>query len=439
MLKDVSILGLARILPIGLALVQSIAVARILGPEGFGALAVIAAYPALVFGILNARTAEVTTRFLADFDARGLPDKALGLCKVAYAIDLVVAGAAVVVVAATAGVVAPHVLDDLRLAPLMTVFAVSFLPNALTPTSTAVLAVSNRFPLTASIEAGAATLRTAMVVGFVLAGFGVPGVVYGLVLGNTVLGMAITAAAHRVAVRRWHRSWFRSRWTELAGRRREIARFFVLSDLTALCNTAIKNVDVLILGAFRPVSEVGFYNLGKSLTTQLLVVVSAVRAVAFPRIMRMWTTGDWESLWSTVRSHTWRLAAPGTVAVGALMLAVVPAIELVYGSDYTPAAPVARLLLLQVVMLLLTLWVDMVFLAWGHLRVLLLARALGAVIVTVGTVLLAPRWGGAAAASMLLLQQAVSAVITFTWMYRHRGTHRAEAQRRASVHAGGRS
>jgi hypothetical protein len=57
----------------------------------------------------------------------------------------------------------------------------------------------------------------------------------------------------------------------------------------------------------------------------------------------------------------------------------------------------------------------------------------------VGTVLLAPRWGGAAAASMLLLQQAVSAVITFTWMYRHRGTHRAEAQRRASVHAGGRS
>jgi O-antigen/teichoic acid export membrane protein len=242
-----------------------------------------------------------------------------------------------------------------------------------------------------------------------------------------------------VAVRRWHRSWFRSRWTELAGRRREIARFFVLSDLTALCNTAIKNVDVLILGAFRPVSEVGFYNLGKSLTTQLLVVVSAVRAVAFPRIMRMWTTGDWESLWSTVRSHTWRLAAPGTVAVGALMLAVVPAIELVYGSDYTPAAPVARLLLLQVVLLLLTLWVDMVFLAWGHLRVLLLARALGAVIVTVGTVLLAPRWGGAAAASMLLLQQAVSAVITFTWMYRHRGTHRAEAQRRASVHAGGRS
>jgi O-antigen/teichoic acid export membrane protein len=295
------------------------------------------------------------------------------------------------------------------------------------------LAVSGRFRQTAALEATGAALRTALVLTLVAVGAGLPGVVYGTVAGNAALGLAMLVAAHREAKRRWGRSWARGRWADLAGHRREIGRFFALSDLTALCNTAIKNSDVLILGLFRPAVEVGYYNLGKSLASQVLVLTSAVRSVAFPTIMRLWAAGAWDEIWRTVRSHTWRLAGAGIPAVAALILAMGWALRMVYGVDYVPAAPVARLLLLQVVLVLLTMWLDMVLVAWGQARLLLVTRALGALVVVGGTFLLAPFWGIQAAAAMLLLQQVISALITTSWMHAHRRAGRREAQRRSRI------
>ena len=433
MLRDVSILGTARIVPAGLALVQSIVLARVLGPEAFGAVALIAAYPSLVFGILNVRTVETTTRFLSDYDTRGLPGRALGLSKVSYIIDLAAAGAAAATVALTARWVAPTSADGMSLAPLMILFGVSFVPNALVPTSSGIFVVTGNFLLAGTLEVAGAALRTVLVIGFVLAGLGVPGVVAGIVAASAAYGLATVLVAHRVARRQWRGSWLLSRWSDLSGERREIVRFFAFSDLTALCTAAIKNADVLLLGYFRPTVEVGYYNLGKSLTGQLLVVTSAVRAVAFPQIMRLWTTGAWNRLWAHVRAHTWQLAVPGTAGILLLMLVMEPAILLVYGAEFVPAAPVARLLLGQVILLLLTLWIDMVFLAWGDVHVLLIARATGALVTIVGIVVLVDRLGIAAAALSLLLQQTLSAAITVFWMYAHRSARAAEAARRMRV------
>ena len=280
MLKNVSILGIGRTVAIGLAFAQSVVVARILGPESFGAVALVIAYPSLIFGILNVRTSETTTRFLAVYDAQGIRSRALGLCKVAYDLDLTVAGVAFAIVALTATWVAPIFLDDDQLIPLTTVYALSFVPAALGPTSVSIFSVTGRFLLTGGLEIMGATLRTGLVIGLVVAGLGIPGVVYGMVVANAILGVFTVLTAHRVVVRRWGASWLRSGWRQLVGQQREIARFFVLSDLTALFGVAIKNADVLILSIFRSTTEIGYYSLGKSIVRQLLSLVSAVRCVS---------------------------------------------------------------------------------------------------------------------------------------------------------------
>jgi O-antigen/teichoic acid export membrane protein len=405
-------------------------VARLLGPEAFGAIALIAAYPALVFGILNVRTGETTTRFLAGYERKGSRLRALGLCKVAYSIDVTVAALAFAIVAVTVPWVGPRVLSDPRRIALMTVYALSFVPNAFGPTSNAILVVTSRFLLTGSLDIGRALLRAALVIGLVAAGWGIPGVIYGTVVANTTFGVATVVVAHWAAARHWDASWLWRGWAELAGQRREITRFFVLSDLSALFTIAIKTADVLILAHFRPTVEIGYYNLGKSLTTQLVNLVGAVRVVAFPQVVRLWTAGAWDALWSYVRSHTLTFGLLGISGTGVLMLAVEPAIALVYGPAFTPAAAVARLLLLQVVLLLLTMWVDMVFLAWGDMHIQVLSRSLGAAITVGGIYLFAGRWGIAAAALALLTQQFLSMVITFTWMYAHRHARALEAATR---------
>ena len=435
MLKNVSILGIARTVSIAFAFAQSVIVARILGPEAFGTFALITAYPSLIFGILNVRTTETTTRFLAGFDARGAHARALSLCQFSYGIDLAVAILAFAVVALTASWIGPHILDDVRLVPLTVVYALSFVSNAFVSSSSGILVVTGKFWLTGGLDMAGATLRAGLVVALVMMGLGIPGVVYGVVVGNAVLGVSMLVAAHRVAAVRWGASWLRSGWAELAGQRREIARFFVFSDLTALLGVAIKNADILILASFRPPLEIGYYHLGKSITNQLLSLVSAIRVVAFPQVMRMWAQGEWHAMWRFVHSHMWTIGVPGTVLVGVLALVIEPTIELVYGPQFASATLVTRLLLLQVGLLLLFLWIGMVLTAWGDIHVLLAARAVGSLLVLTIIVVFAPRWGIAAAGIALPFQQALTVLITVMWVYSHRATRKQEAADRLMTRA----
>ena len=435
-LKNVSILGIGRTVAIGLAFAQSVVVARILGPETFGAVALIAAYPSLIFGILNVRTSEITTRFLADYDAQGVRSRALGLCKVAYGLDLTAATVAFAIVALTAVWVAPIFLDDDQLVPLTTVYALSLVPAAMGPTSVSIFSVTGRFLLTGGLEIVGATLRTGLVIGLVVAGLGIPGVVYGTVVANTILGVFTVVTAHRVVVRRWGASWLRSGWRQLVGQRREIAKFFVFSDLNAFLGVAVKGADVLILGIFRPTIEIGYYTLGKSITAHLLNLVSSVRVVAFPQVMRLWSLGEWDAMWRYVCSHMWTISVPGIAVVGLLVLVIEPAIELVYGLQFAPATLVARLLLLQVVLSLLSIWIGMVFTAWGDIHVRLTTNAVSMILAMTIIVLFAPRWGIIAAAAALLFQQALSVLVTVIWVYAHRATRAREAADRLRTQAG---
>lgn len=436
MLKNLSIIGTARVLPAVTALVQSVVVARQLGPEALGIVALISAYPALVFGVLNVRTVDTTTRYLAAYDTKGEATRALGLCSVAYLLDSAVAVAALVVVLATASVIGPYFIDDAQWIPTMMVYALSFVPSAFMPTSTSVLVVTGRFAENAVLDIATAALRALLVVTLVVLGHGIPGVVYGTIVANGLGGVCALALAHRAGSVRWGGSWMGRGLADLAGQRREIARLFVLSDLTGLFGMVVKTADVLLLALFRPTVEIGYYRLAKSLSVQIIHLVNAVRVVSFPQVVRLWTLGDWDGLWSYVKRHTWWTTTLGLAGAVVVALLLEPAIVLVYGPDFLPAERVAVLLLVQVVLVLATLWIDMVFFAWGDMHILLVARGAGAALVVGSIVALSGRFGIDVGAWALAGQHALATVITGVWMYRQRQARLEEAAEARAKRAG---
>jgi O-antigen/teichoic acid export membrane protein len=273
-----------------------------------------------------------------------------------------------------------------------------------------------------------------MVVGVVFAGLGIAGVVWGTVAANALGGAGFMVAASTVSRRRWQASWLRSRWSDLTGHGRDIARFFVFSDLTELVGVLTKSVDVLLLGAFRPAIEIGYYNLGKSLVAQLSNLVAAIRAVAFPDIMRLWQRGEWTAMWTYVRRHTLVIGVPAAAGVAALMVALPGAISLVYGDEFLAATSVARVMLAQVLLLLLSLWIGLVVTAWGDVHVRLLARLAGVGLMMAIIAGFGAEAGTMAGAVALLAQQALSVIVMLVWVYARRVTRATEARsRRDSV------
>ena len=236
--------------------------ARILGPEGFGILAIIVAVAALVHGLLAAPGGEAVTTFVTRAVAEKRPCEtscilrftiamSLGLSLVAYALI------AVLVVTASSLLGIEYAYRDVAL-----MYGVVGVFLATRTECLAVLRLSDRLSLGLAIVLAGVAIRTALLGTAWLQGGGLFEVVLAHIAGVAVSGAGMLVAAAVSAPRAGITGFLSSPSLDVPA---DVVRFqtgvFGRSSVSALAY----NVDTLLVAQLTGVAEVGLYRAARQI------------------------------------------------------------------------------------------------------------------------------------------------------------------------------
>ncbi len=366
-LRHVGILTGGNAVSTALGLVQGILVARWLGPELYGVAALVVSVPSVVYTIFDARSSEASVRYLSEFHAKGERERAVAICWLGYVIDLAVATVAFAGIVVLAPWASRAVIRRPETTWLVVLYGAGFLPRALVGTSYAVLASLGAFSTVAALGMAEALVRLVVVLGLILAGWGVAGVIWGNAVAMAVTGVAYTVPALRLIRRAWGALPWALTWGTLSGRQREIARFLAYNDLYALLGVIPKQLDVVLLGYFRTPSEVGYYKLAKSAAAAVGSLVGPLQSVAYPKLAQLSGLGDCVALRVRTRQLALHVGMPLGLAVVAGSVLVPFALPVLVGDAYQPATLAAQFLLVGSAIWLGFFWLRPAYFAQSRL------------------------------------------------------------------------
>ncbi len=367
-----------------LALLQTLILARTLGPADFGIWSGVQAYVLVAYSLCTFRTSEPVTRYLVEFRERNAQDLMELLLGSALAIEIVTRVLALVVIAASVPWLAGDLPGGTAAIPLylligtMQVCAVFdqvwFSVARDLGRYRAIAALNTVFPLMR--VGGLGVLLAAGQLGLASAGWlmAITGALQAILTGGYLFG----AMAEGYGVRLGGLAGSR-----VFRRRRELSGFWGFMGATflwSICSSAIKEADTLVLGFFRSAEEVGWYRLAKSLAATVMRVGEMLSQVIYQDFSELVVRRDLAEVRRRVLvlCRTWLpLVAAGTL-VGILLAR--PVLVLVFGAAFEPSVLPFQLLLVASGFVTMVFWVRPIVLAlelyWYNFRITLVQGVL---------------------------------------------------------------
>ena len=317
--------------------------ARILGPEGFGELAVIIAAVRMAYRLLSMPGDEVITTFVARDLAAGRSTAAAGTLRFAFAVSQVLAllayaavALAVFALSGLIGAAAEH-----REAVLL--YGLGGIALATMRESLAALQVSDRLRLGVAVAAVGTLVRVAALLWVWHGGYGLMGVIAAYVAGDAVTGMGLFVVAAASERKAGLPGFLHTLGVRFPGR--DVIRFQAASFGRTSLDAATLYIDVLLLAGLVSAAQLGIYRAASQLINATkLPFWSATRAVR-AECARLWHTGDIDA----VRRICIRFTAAALLlaAAGYAILAVFhePIVRLALGDGFEEAGRPLLLLL----------------------------------------------------------------------------------------------
>jgi O-antigen/teichoic acid export membrane protein len=375
---DVTALGISGAITAALNLLQTMAVARMLGPDRYGIAVLVMSYPSLLLSFADARASEVSMRYLGEFARTGQTKRALAVCRLGYLLDAGITLAGVGAVIATAGWAERSIVKTPNVAPLILIYAISLVPQSLAGTSYAVLSTLDRIRLGAVLTIMSTAGRVVAVVGLVWGGWDVSGVILGNAVGLALQGLALAVAASLVMRKHWGGSWFGGSLADLSGLRRQMVRFLGFNNVRTLIGLFSKQGDVILVGLMRGPHEAGLYRVAKSIGSGVAYIRSPLQQSAYPRIVRACYSPDNGQLVDLLRRLTAKVALPATGLV-ALGIPLVPfVVDTAVGPSFHAAALAGQIFLLAALFSVALFWLQALYLSKDGVAIWTAANAISA-------------------------------------------------------------
>lgn len=403
-LRDAGALTAGNIAVAVITIAQGVLLARWLGPRGYGVVALVSAYPALVRTLLTPESLHATVRFLADREALGDREGALAVCKVAYLVDFAVGFVGLILVAASAPWAADHVLQGEAALWLLVLMAGALCLSAPADAATATLMHTRRFGMLASGRVIGAGVRGGLMVVLVAGGGGPTSAVVGAAAGSLLHAATLTAMAALEGRKRWGGWWPSADIAVLGSVRGEMLRFMAWTDLGSLLGTALTQLDILLLGWLVGITEAGYYRLAGSIAGLPGHLVGSLQSAAYPRFSSIWAERP-SAMSSEVLRHV-KLGVAAAIGGLACVFVIPSAVRVSAGTDFSPAVPMAQLLYLGSLIWLGFYWLKPLYMAAGEARRWVW---ISAAVVTITVALFIPSmlwWGGIGLASVRLASAA---------------------------------
>lgn len=379
-----------------LALIQSALVARLLGPSGFGSLAVVLA--------LVTSTNRLTSFRMNEFVIRYLPaggERRPAIVKAAILSEFGSSLLAFLLLLAVADPAGDWLLGGGVGRTAIRVYAVVVLGTSILESTTGVLQLSNRFRTIATAQIATSSLSLLGVAFVFWRDGGLVAVAGAYAFGRVVPSVWLSVVGLIEARKRTVRPWWSTSLDPIRPQRREMANFAISTHLRGSLGLINKEVDPLLLGIFRPPAEVGIYKLALSLTSLLAMPVNALSRAVYPEMSRMAAQNDMTRLRKLATSSSLIAGVWIVIAGGTSIVALPHLIPVVYGSEFSQAYSAYLILLIGIGIGSTLFWTTPALLAQGRADLPLKISTGQAVLKVVLVVLLVPNGGFPAMAAIM--------------------------------------
>jgi O-antigen/teichoic acid export membrane protein len=324
--------------------IQGIMTARILGVAVWGTLAVAVSFSAITGRLLSFRMNEFVVKWVTHLGQEEAA-KAATAFKLALAADVGSALVAFAIVELLAGWGAAVFAKNPDFAWLFRFMALTIVAQAGRESLIGILYVNRDFRAQSLVQVGCQTASVCGIAAVYLLGGGIRGVVVVLVGTEALAAALMWTIGLRAARIVLSGGWMRKKLVRLGRIGREMARFAILGNLSGTLSSMMNDGDLLILGFLRNPIEVGYYKLAKAICQIAYLPEMPLVNASYPEFSAAAATRSWDSFRLLMRRGSkvaalWLLP----VSIGLVVLAR-PAIAMLYGPAFLPAAPALAILL----------------------------------------------------------------------------------------------
>ena len=323
------------------SLLQVVIAVRILGPDGYGALAVIISTSAIAHGLLAIPGVHTITTYVSRSVAEGRPDLAANTIRLVLATSTCLSVLAYGVICALAVIAAGW----LELEPIhinaMLLYGVAGIFLSTHAETLAILRLAERTVMGFLVTLLSALIHVGLLLAVWISNGGLLGVVSASIVGAATSGVLMFVAASFSARRAGAAKLFGSLAIKVPP---EVWRFQIGTFGTATVTALAANIDTLVVAHFAGTAEAGLYRAARQLVEIARAPFAPIARSLQAEFSRQWFSLGGVGLRSAARRYTVLIA--GTAAFGFGVLAVFrePVVALVYGDAF---AAVASLLLIM--------------------------------------------------------------------------------------------
>jgi O-antigen/teichoic acid export membrane protein len=386
---------------LGLSVVQSILAARLLGPAGFGLVAIITSYATTVNGFLSFRMSELVVRYGGEYLEKDEKEKTAALVKAAALSEATVSLFAFFVVAATATLASLYIAKTPNTAILFVFYSLGLLANFNTETSTGVLQMLGKIKYQGAINL-VQSLLTAGIITFAFFTKGdIQFVLYAYLAGKVVLGFGIFSTAFFQLTKKLGGGWWTAKINSIP-KVKELARFAISSNLSATAILVFRESEILWVGYFLTSEAAGYYKAAYAIVSLLSVPANPFILTTYPEINKLVVQKAWPRLKDFLKKIT-TVAAAYNLALAAAFVIFGKWLLTIYGEPYAAAYPALIALLVGFTFNYTLFWNRPLLLSLGLPEFPLKATVVAGVAKLALAFPLVPRFGYVAEAALLSL------------------------------------
>jgi O-antigen/teichoic acid export membrane protein len=397
LLRNSGTMYIAGIFTIALTFAQQIITANRLGPAEYGRMAAVLSSATLMLLVMDFRTWEAGTKFLARYWANKAYDETASVTTLFMAVDILAGLVGFLLLLLLAQPIATYLLHAPELAWLVRLFALSLPFKVLgMGIPTAVLRLHNRFGWLSAKSIIYAIVRLILISGAAFIGLGLPGAIAGALMGEIInafiLFIMMWVAQKQV---RPDKPVFRLHKPQDF---REICRMMGSLWIGATLKGLQLETFVPLLALLTSPVQVGLFRSGLDIAQLVLKVVEPISIVIQPNVIKHYEMDSRGTFLRYIKQSTLLLASFTWPFIIGLIIAGPLILPRLLGEDYEGIYPITLAIAIGYMMAATFLWTRPGLVAVNRIREHNIIGIVGFSFSALSLLVLAPTYGALGAA-----------------------------------------
>lgn len=397
---------------VALSFFQSIIVARVLGPDQFGAIALIIAYTNLFFGIIGAKTGLAVVKFATPLIENKNNHELHKLFGFVFTIAIILSSIALIISFSAAYWIAENLLGTSDYTICLILASFGFLFSNIVSVCSGICSAFGLFNRLAILQVLVGFIRFTSVTGLVFAGFGPNGYFFGALI-TQILSAAIFFVFIQLIIFRRTEGVISFKHFSLIFKKTEVWKFLFVLNYLEIIGVISKQLDILILGAFRPHEDVGYYRIARSLANGVGNFVGPLQSVLYQRLEQFVSRSGLTMAFQTGIQSGLRAGTPFAILVIGSIFVLQWIIPQVYGPEFSDAIFPAKLLVLGSAVWVGFFWLKPTYFATDKITIWAKVTTIMVLALLIGTLIIVPKYGVNGLALWLCFIQSLGHVILF--------------------------